>query len=99
MIKMDKIIQFYPAKNFQEICRNEMKMNEIVKRKRVQKNSVSFSLLLSFIEFLDFIFYQRATILKNSFAKIFSDLFAYEYECRMLTRLMLAYLLRFSIRG
>lgn len=58
-----------------------------------------FFFSLSLAEFLDFIFYRRATILKNSFAKIFSDLFAYEYECRMLTRLMLAYLLRFSIRG
>lgn len=43
MIKMDKIIQLYPAKNFREICRNKMEMNEIVKRKRAQKNSVSFS--------------------------------------------------------
>lgn len=66
------------------------------------KNGVSFSssLSLSFgLDLLDFIFYRRATILKNSFAKIFSDLFVYEYECRMLTHLILAYLLHFSILG
>lgn len=112
MIKTYNKVKLYNfrSKNFRKIYEQKRdEMNEVVKRKARKRNSLChfLCLFLSFTlaEFLDLILYftreQRfwKTILKNSFAKIFFDFFAYEYECRMLTRLMLAYLLRFSIRG